>query len=153
MSLDVCSGFLEALAILNDGVNHVSSYTVERLPGAVSLDSSLASYFASMETSNDPPQPADRWQIRTASIEGDWAAVLRHASHRWFFEQEFSPKTDPDVAEGVVREFLQHLHSVVGDARTFKVQVAPPMWYECAWEDFAFESQGGRWLLHFGFSD
>ena len=38
-------------------------------------------------------------------------------------------------------------------ARAYRVQVSPPMWYECVWEDYVFEAGDGRWLLHLGFSD
>lgn len=155
MSLDLCCGFLEALALLNDGVNHGSSYTIERLPAAATLDASLALYFAAIHTSIAAPQPAEHWGIRAADIADDWAQVLQKSFRRWFFEQEYSPTIDPHIADNVVSQFLQYLRSTVGDAKAFRVTVEPPLWYECVWEDFAFGSRSGaeRWLLHFGFSD
>ncbi len=153
MPQDVCNSFLDALALLNGGADHGCSYVIERLPDAVSLDASLALYFESMSTSNTPPQQAERWGIRRVTLPADWTELLARAGRRWFFEQDFSPKTDSVVVEEIVRRFLWHLQSVVGDASACSVEVEPPMWYECVWEDFAFESRGGRWLLHFGFSD
>jgi hypothetical protein len=153
MSRDVCSGFLEALARLNDGCNHGTEYTFEALPEATSLDDSLESYFSSMSTSRVPPQSAAAWNIQTESLHGAWTAELEVALRRWFFAQEFSPMVDPDVASGVVACFLSHLRETVGDAKAYRVRVSPPMWYECVWEDYALDARGGRWLLHFGFSD
>jgi hypothetical protein len=86
-------------------------------------------------------------------LQGAWAAELEVVFRRWFFAQEFSPTVDADVASGVVAHFLGHLRETVGDAMAYRVRVSPPMWYECVWEDYAFDARGGWWLLHLGFSD
>lgn len=153
MSLDLCNGFLDAIALLNDGANHGTTYTIEPLPPAASLDSSLATYFSAMSTSRVPPQPAEKWQIRMTGFDDDWAQALRQILHRWFFNEEFSPQVDPQIAENVVERFLAHLRATIGSAKVFQVDVTPPMWYECLWQDVAFDSRDGRWLLHLGFSD
>jgi hypothetical protein len=153
MNRDVCGGFLEAIALLNNGCNHGSEYTLEALPDAPSLDDSLATYFSSMSTSLVARQPAVAWNIRTELLPDDWTAELETVLRRWFFAQEYSPTVDPDGASGTVAHFLGHLRATVGDARVHRVLVSPPMWYECVWEDFAFDAPGGRWLLHLGWSD
>jgi len=153
MHFDSCNGFLNAIALFNDGANHASTYTMELLPAASSLDSSLATYFSAMSTSHVPPQPAEKWQIQTTELDDDWAQALRQVAHHWFFEQAFSPKVDQTIAENVVETFLAHVRAIVGDAKAFQVDVSPPMWYEGVWQDLAFDSQQGRWLLHFGVSD
>jgi hypothetical protein len=147
------NGFLETIALSNDGCNHGSEYTLEALPKATSLDDSLASYFSSMSTSRSPPQSAAAWNIQTEPLQGAWTAELEVVLRRWFFAQEFSPTVDPDLASGVVAHFLGHLRETVSDASAYRVRVSPPMWYECVWEDYAFDARGGRWLLHLGFSD
>ena len=153
MNRDMCNGFLEALALLNDGCNHGTEYTFEALPKATALDDSLASYFSSMSTSRMPPQSAAAWNIQTESLQGAWTAELEVVLRRWFFAQEFSPTVDPDVASGVVARFMGYLRETVGEVTVYRVRVSPPMWYECVWEDYAFDGRGGRWLLHLGFSD
>jgi hypothetical protein len=151
MNLDVCNGLLEAIALFNDGSNHAATYTMQTLPAATSLDASLAAYFSAMSTSRVPAQPAEEWHIRTRELDGGEA--FRQIAHHWFFRQEFSPKVDNWMAENVVATFVAHIQSTVGNAKLFRVRVSPPMWYECVWEDVAFDAQGGRWLLHLGFSD
>ena len=151
MNLDVCNGLLEAIALFNDGSNHAATYTMQTLPAATSLDASLAAYFSAMSTSHVPAQPAEEWHIRTRELDGGEA--FRQIAHHWFFRQEFSPKVDNWMAENVVATFVAHIQSTVGNAKLFRVRVSPPMWYECVWEDVAFDAQGGRWLLHLGFSD
>jgi hypothetical protein len=153
MNRDVCNGFLEAIALLNNGCNHGSEYTLEALPHAATLDDSLAAHFSSMNTSLVWQQPAAAWNIQTEALQGVWTAELKIVLRRWFFEQEFSPTVDPDGASGIVAHFLGLLCEAIGDARAYRVQVSPPMWYECVWEDYAFDAPDGRWLLHLGFSD
>ena len=56
-------------------------------------------------------------------------------------------------SEEIIAEFIAQLRSVVDEASVFEVHVVPPMWYECVWQDFAFDGGNRRWLLHLGFSD
>jgi len=151
MNHNVCNGFLEALGLLNSGVNHGCEYTLEFLPKAASLDDALALYYASMSTSRVPAQPAAAWDIQTESLPTAWTGELEAILHRWFFAQEFSPSAD--CAADVVARFLKRLRETVGDSSAHRVQVSPPMWYECVWEDYAFDGTIDRWLLHLGFSD
>lgn len=153
MSLDSCSGFLDALAFLNAGHDHVPEYSIVRLPPAASFRSTLEAHFASLSTSLVAAQPASAWHIELSRVPGDWTEIMASVVRRWFFEQRFSPRVDPDVADGIVARFMELFRDVVGDSNAYTVTVAPPMWYECTWQDFAFESPTGTWLLHFGFSD
>ncbi len=153
MSLDACSGFLDALALLNVGTDHVPDYSIVRLPSATSCRSSLELHFASLSTSLSAKQPASAWHIELANVPDDWIQVVATAARRWFFEQRFSPRVEPEVANELVSRFIELLQAAVGSAGAWSVNVAPPMWYECTWQDFAFESPSGTWLLHFGFSD
>lgn len=153
MHLDVCNGFLQAIGLLNDGVNHGTTYAMEALPPAASLDSSLAAYFSAMSTSHVPPQPPEQWQIRIREFDDNWEQAFRLIVDRWFFRQKFSPKVPRWVADNVVEQFIAHVQTVVGGAKAFLVQVSPPMWYEGAWEDVAFDAREGRWILHLGVSD
>jgi hypothetical protein len=153
MSLDSCNAFLEAFALLNSGVNHGTSYSLCPLPEAVSLDAALAQYFSLMCTSRMPPHPAESWNIRKTELAGNFSQILTAIAQRWFFSQQYSPKVDKDVGSDIVERFNSYLGAVVGKPHVFKIEISPPMWYECFWEDIAFDSQGRRWLLHFGWSD
>ncbi len=154
MKLDAVNAFLEALARLNDGVNHGGNYYFERLPDASRLDDALAIYFSRQSTSFSPAEAADKWQIKVNSIDGKWVPRIKEAANQWFFCQEFSPSVGATwVKENVVEAFIAHLTGAVGDANLYEVQTSPPMFYGCWWEEFAFSNAEGNWLLHFGFSD
>jgi hypothetical protein len=150
--LEAVNALLTEIAEANDGVNHVSEYSLTLLPSADSMNFALDAYFSAMSTSNSAPQPAVRWNIRTTELD-DAKIQLRAATRRWFYDLEFSPNVDGVTAEKVIGEFMVRLESIVGLPKVCEVKVHPPMWYECDWQDFAFDSGQQRWLLHFGFSD
>ena len=143
---------LKKFAEANDGVNHVSDYCLDELPLADSMMRALKSYFSAMSTSITPPQAAERWKICTTKLT-DSRPRIRTVANHWFYEQEFSPSVDAAAKDRTLNDFMSRLHSVVGASTVFEVQVNPPMWYECVWQDFAFDGNRERWLLHFGFSD
>lgn len=152
LAQQVLNEMLERLARENDGCNHGSEYAIYALPNACSLKDSLDLYFSHLNTSDHPSLPPDRWNIRTQVVE-DFDKTIGDAARFWFYELEFSPKVDSSVAIQTISEFLNKLLAAVGDASAFVVQVTPPIWYECTWQDFAFNGGDRYWLLHFGFSD
>ncbi|HEX4796830.1 MAG TPA: hypothetical protein VH370_23765 [Humisphaera sp.] len=152
MPLVKLNEFLERLGEANEGTNHGSEYALYELPDADALQAALDLYFSRLSTSNSPAQPAENWRIRLTPVRDSREAISLLARH-WFYEQEYSPRIDPARSEETVSEFMAQLRSVVGDAAVFEVQVAPPMWYDCVWQDFAFDGGSQRWLLHLGFSD
>lgn len=156
MSLDACNGYLEAMGQLNDGCNHVSSYYLEKLPEAISLEAALAQYFSSIKTSNSGPHPSEAWKFNLTplnNLKDDLTPRLRH----WFFEQEYSPEDVSRISHrNTVAGFLDLFLPLIGkDAAGFQLQTNPPdsFWYGCVWEEYAFASETGFWLLHFDFSD
>lgn len=152
MSQDQLNNLLARLGEANDGINHGSDYAMYELPGADALLDALNRYFSRLSTSNSPAQPAEEWCIRITPVH-DSREALRLVARNWFYQQEYSPKVDQAQADITISEFVSLLHSVVGDASVFEVQVTPPIWYECVWQDFAFDRGSRRWLLHLGFSD
>jgi len=152
MSLKQLNEFLERVGAANDGASHGSEYALYELPDADALQTALDRYFSRLSTSNSAAQPAENWRIHLTPVHDPGETLARLARH-WFYEQEYSPSVGPARLEGIILEFIAQLRFVVGDALVFEVKVAPPMWYDCAWQDFAFDGGSQRWLLHLGFSD
>ena len=150
--IETINSLLAEIAESNDGTNHGSDYGLVVLPPADSMTHALNAYFSAMSTSNSPPQSPERWNIRSAEL-ADAKSRLLAAAKRWFYELEFSPSVDEATAEQTLNEFMNRLNSIVGTSHVFEVNVDPPIWYECVWQDFAFDGDADRWLLHFGFSD
>lgn len=146
------NAFLECLADANDGTNHGSTYALYELPPADALHAAVDLYFSRLSTSNLSAQPAENWRIRLMPVH-DYLEALSVLARQWFYNQEYSPRVGLARSEETVSEFIAQLRSVVGDASVFEVHVEPPMWYECHWQDFAFDGPSHRWLLHLGFSD
>lgn len=88
-----------------------------------------------------------------APINEKWKTYMEKVSWHWFFNQEYSPKTDKWNAELVVEGFTDILQSVVGEhPRIYKLQGVKDT-FDIVVEEMAIESRKGRWMLHFGFSD
>ena len=93
-------------------------------------------------------------RLDTREVPEESLIKLIAAAKHWFYELEFSPTVDDATTEQALNEFMNRLNSIVGASNVFEVNVDPPMWYECVWQDFAFDGNAGRrWFLHFGFSD
>jgi hypothetical protein len=152
MSLNQLNELLADLGAANDGTNHGSEYALYELPGAETLQEALDRYFSQLSTSISPAHSAEKWRIRTTPVP-DSCEALRLVARHWFYEQEYSPNVDRAHAEKTISEFIAQLRSVVDETSVFEVHIAPPIWYECVWQDFAFDGGNQRWLLHLGFSD
>ena len=150
--LEYINSLLEQMGNVNNGANHGSDYSLDELPAADSMTVALETYFSYLSTSNSPSQPPGRWNIRTEQMD-DASSIVADAARHWFYELEFSPAVDDATSDKTLGDFIRNLSSIVDMSSAVQVKVDPPMWYECTWQDFAFESDVGRWLLHFGFSD
>lgn len=156
MSLDACNGFLKAMEALNDGCNHVPTYGFFKLPESASLQKSLAIHFSGLHTPASGSHPPEIWKFELVPLE-DWPDRLRKTLHHWFFEQNYSPADKSGIShKNTVAGFLDLFLPLIGkDAAGFQLHTHPPdsFWYGCVWEEYAFASETGFWLLHFDFSD
>lgn len=153
MSIARFQGLLESIEILSHGIDHGCEYAIYQLPDAPDLPEALDLYFASLSTSLKPPQPAEHWHIRTSELGQSWRATLGARLKHWFFKEEYSPEVENWNQQAFVDQALSHLTDEMGSPTVFEVFVSPTMWYDCKWQDFAFTSSKGRWMLHLGFSD
>ena len=148
VNISKLNGLLSGMEILNDGSNHMSDYAIYPLPDAASLMDSLGIYFSSRE----PPQPPAYWHIGVNPLNTTWRDAVAESLLEWFFKQEFSPKVHGYNKQHYVSYVLKCLVDAIGEPEVFEVSVSPPVWYECLWQDFAFISPKGKWILHLGFS-
>ena len=149
-AIDELNSLLQSMAEANDGCNHGSDYSFYELPDAESLPDALGEYFSAMSTSYSPAASAQEWQISTAPFPRE---SIRSAANHWFYELRYSPTVESVVAEKTLDKFIALLRGITTTTDVFEVQIVPPMWYECLWQDFAFDDDGKHWFLHFGFSD
>ena len=158
MSPDKLNETLERHARANEGTNHGSEYDFCILPSADSLTDALGFHFAQIKVSSVSTgwrlETTEAWDIRITTVDKP-DEVLIETAQAWFFGLEHSPKVSSSAAADEVLDFVIDLRRVVGNALMYMVRVSPPMsmWYGCHWEDFAFDGDSQRWLLHFGFSD
>ena len=148
MSIDICNGYLEVLASLNEGCDHACEYQISALDSAVNVHTAVVSYLSSRG------QIFSAERIAVIKIPGDWQPQIRAACMRWFFEQTYSPSTKGEsLKQNAVVGFLSHLSTVVGRSEAFEIAGPDTMLPAIIWEAYAFSSNGKNWLLHFGWSD
>jgi hypothetical protein len=153
MTLEGINTFLEVLALLNDGVNHGSEYRLYELANLSSVEKALDDYFSGIAVNGKSYSPS-AWQISTDSLSTSWQVTLNDLCEKWFFNQEFSPhKPEEWSRRNVIRQFLEQVSTFMGEAQVYWVNVLPPTFYELVWDDLAFVTNKGYYLLHFGFSD
>jgi hypothetical protein len=123
------------------------------LPHGETLLESLGVYFESFTPlPYFKPQPAAAWKIRLGAA-CDAKQHLFEAANSYLNNLRTSLPADHPIMVGRLEAFYSMLNDAVGDAPAFEVFVAPPVWYEASWRDFAFDAGDVRWLLHFGISD
>lgn len=146
-------GCLLAFARFNDKTNHGCTFTFDCLPQATSVRQSLERFFRRQAT-----------KVVLTQLE-DWSQTVRALFQTWFFQfqvplmgrlvdrgKTFSLSHDSG-RESLLDWVMNRLEAVVGQAIAWKVDVQTSDFYECGWDDVAFETAEGSYLLHFGVSD
>ena len=148
MSIDICNGYLEALASLNEGCDHACEYGLEILDSDTNVQTAVISYLSRRG------QISTEERIEVSPMPTDWQPKIKAAVARWFFEQTFSPSTKGEwLKENVVVGFASHLTAVVGEAEVFEIIGPDTVFPAIIWEAYAFANNGKNWLLHFGWHD
>ncbi|PHM36609.1 hypothetical protein [Xenorhabdus innexi] len=110
------------------------------------LIDSLHPYFLSISDK----YPAKYWHPKLKIVEED---ELIKVVRQWFFEAEFFKKIPDLAAQNVIAGFYELLEPFITTASIYKLDIAPPVWYGCLWDDFVIENELGRFLLGFSCTD
>lgn len=153
---EFCSGFLEAMQLLNSEVSNVyAEYYLEVLPDAQDLKLAMALYFEDYGKNQiHPPKDfkAEHWNIQLSTANEDHLVLILK---KWFF---ISSTMRGAPKEGFYRSnaataFLYALKSAIGQFSTHQIEISPPIWYAMEWDNIALETKDGRYLLHFSHSN
>lgn len=127
MSLTGFDGILAGIEVLNHGVDHGCDYALHSFSNAGNIGEALDIYFSAMSTSRIPPQPAERWHIRTTELGPSWKIFVAERLKYWFFQEEFSPRVDAWNQDAFVEQALDYLLMEIGEPEVYEVFVKPPM--------------------------
>jgi len=158
MNSAACDALLDLMSLFYDCGNYGPSYYIVTLPPGATLEDSLERYFSDLGEIPNAPQADTSWNIRVEELpDGILSKQLWSEVYRWFFmpPRNYSLNVEIEVEERVVDFFLEHLKTAVGkDAKVLEVFVTPPshVTYDAFWNDFAFDSDGTRCLLHMGWN-
>jgi hypothetical protein len=146
-------GFLHAFAWFNNKTNHGYTFTLVTVPKPLSVRQALERHFG-----------GELDGLVLAPVE-DWTGFVRELMGRWLF-QFSDPSSDhlQDPRESfslfhdhfrgmVLDEVMARLTAVINPSAVWKVEVRLRGWYECYYDDLAFEEQERVLYLHAGFSD
>lgn len=136
---DQVVGYLKALVALNSGTNQAMDYSLIPLTPCGSLEDSLNHYFARLH-GKKKPSPLETTQIQPLA---DIKPLLRS----WLFVN-FGAKRDDALAS-----FMKLLSDCLDWTDCYRVIGHAPSSYDCSYDDIAFTTRSGYWLLHLGVSD
>src|SRR5262249_19106236 len=132
---------------------HSYTFTLEILPSAGSVVQAIEVLRA---------DEAIRVSITPIS---DWKSIVRDAFSWWLFQfrdphtgqlvdqsRDFALSCDWG-RDAVLDWAMAHLSRIIEPTAVWGVKVETKGFYECAWDDFAFESGDRRLFLHLGVSD
>ncbi|AUX93320.1 hypothetical protein [Mixta gaviniae] len=135
------NGFMDALGIMNKDVNRGSEYCMVRLNDGDTLLSALNAWHATLSDKYPPAY----WHPQLTETTG---AQVEKTAARWFFEHPAMNALPEAVRNNVLAVFHDRISEMMGHYRVYELMTAPPVWYASAWDEFVFDAQYGRFLLH-----
>jgi hypothetical protein len=146
-------GFLHAFAWFNNKTNYGYTFTLDVLPRPTSVREAVEQHFE-----------GDLESLTLTAVE-DWRLHVKDLLARWLFEFR-NPVTDhlkdprqsfslfhEHFREMLLTEVLGRFSDAVHPKAVWKVDVRTLGWYECWYEDLAFEESDCVLYLHLGHSD
>jgi hypothetical protein len=146
-------GYLHAFAWFNNKCNHGYTFTLEILPKPASVQEAIKSYFGG------------ELESLTLAPISDWRGFVRALLSRWLFQFGDSSMDhledlrnsfslfDDDFREMLLDEMVNRLSISLNPSSVWKVEVDTRGFYECHYEDLAFEEPDRVVYLHLGLSD
>ena len=146
-------GFLHAFEWFNHKTNYVAALTLDVLPKPGTVRQAVEAHFE-----------GDLKDLTLAPVE-DWPAFVRGLLGRWLFqlgEPSMDHLVDPRRSfslshdrfrEEMLDEMMARLAGAVRPTAVWTARVQTRGWYECSYEDVAFEEPDRVLYLHAGWSD
>jgi hypothetical protein len=153
VALGELRGFLSAFALVNEKVNNLYTFTIDRLPPAPDIRGALHQAFS-----------GDLTEVTTTPVD-DWHSTVRAALGRWLFEfqnphdarlvdaQEAFTLSSEWGRERILDWAIDRLRAVVAPTVVWKTDIGTKFYGDNMRDDFVFETADGRFLLHLGVAD
>ncbi len=161
MSLETCNTYLALMAMLNDGSDHASDFTITPLEQSLPIEKAV-SVFLDQEYSERtyyghfplPTKKKINFEFTLVETKGEWREELKKVAKHWFFEDFCSPKISHDLSqENVVNEFIRQIESLTGIPKMYAISMHFDLHPFPFWDGYVFSSDQGLWILQFGWSD
>lgn len=144
--VEALNGFMDVLGTMNMDSNRISDYTIIKLSDDHNLMRSINTYHQSL-TDKYPP---GYWHPKLDIVQYE---TVNNIASRWFFEGREMQMLPQKIQNNVLAAFHDRIIECMGNFEVYKLDIAPPIWYASTWDEFIFDSQHGRYLLHFSCYD
>lgn len=153
------NAFLAAFAMLNDSCNHCCSYSLDPVPRNGTVDQSLMAHFEGIKNydADGCIRSEGGWRLSVAEVD-DWRRELRRLLSKWLFGEHFPQFTvGQEFAKDNGCDWLMFkIDALLAGRLTigWALEVdSDNVFYDLVFDDFALESDGRIYLMHFGFRD
>jgi hypothetical protein len=146
-------GFLRAFAWFNQKADHGYTFSLDVIPKSSSVEEAIERHFR-----------GEMVRMKLTPVAG-WPEVVRGLLARWLFQFQDprgdhleDPRRSFSLSHEAFRpmfweEVMGRLASAVQPEAVWRVEVQTRGWYECDWDDIAFEERDWVVFLHLGVSD
>lgn len=146
-------GFLHAFEWFNQKTNYGCTLTLDILRKPASVQEAVESHFGG-ELDRLALHPVEDWQEFVRELLGRWLFQFSDPSMDHLEDPKGSFSLSDDSFRGMLLdEVMGRLMRVINPSAVWKVEVETRGWYECEYEDVAFEEQDRVLYLHAGWSD
>jgi hypothetical protein len=158
LDLQKCNGFLAAMALANSEPSDCcAEFFLTLLPPAKDLKGALELYFENYVREANAVlrdgRSAEDWLVDTLAIDAV-RKLLSSVCEKWFFSSDHMRASPTGTHRAnLISSFLDNLAITVGSGMMHRVYITPPCWYAIDWDEFVFENEEQRFLLHFSHSD
>ena len=147
-------GFLCAFEEINLRSDHIYTFTIDRLERRATLEETLGAYVGGIKTV--ALQPIDSWRDDLIPVVERWLFAFQIDTTTGAAEQTrpgSSALRDPRRRAELAAALLEEVAQTIAPVQVWSVQFEVDGFYECEWNDTAFEAEDAIYVLHLGVSD
>ena len=146
-------GFLHAFEWFNHKTNYVAALTLDILPKPGTVRQAVEVHFGS-DLEGLTLTPVEDWPAFVRSLLGRWLFQFGDPSMDHLVDQRRSFSLSHDSFRVVMLDdLMDRLAEAIRPTAVWTARVQTRGWYECSYEDLAFEEPGRVLYLHAGWSD
>ncbi len=143
-------GFLRAFEALNAKTNHSYTFSFDAIPKTDDVSTAIQQR---LEDCRVETRRIDDWVSETKRILERWLFAYQDPTGRLEDQHRTFALSHESSRRALVDTVMEMLKAIVTPLNAWRVEVQTKQFYECAWDDIAFEDERYVYFLHLGVSD